>query len=113
MAEIISDCVFRTYTSQAADIEEGKPGTAQMFMFLKHYLCGMFPLVVGSRIEVCTTTNVPLINNGKWDVVLIPQFIEPPNPFMHSVGHFILNIVDVKERHVYVVNTLSRIQPRL
>ena len=84
-----------------------------MFVFLKHYLCWMFPLVVGSRIEMFTTTTVPLINNGEWDVVLIPQFIEPPNPFMHSMGHFILNIVDAKERHVYVVNTLSRIRSKL
>ena len=70
-------------------------------------------LYVGSKIEVCTTATVPLINSGKWDVVLIPQFIEPPNPFMHSVGHFILNIIDVKERHVYVDNTLSRNRPKL
>ena len=86
MAKMLNDYVFRTtHMSQAADIEEGKPGTAQMFLFLKHYLCGMFPLVVSSRIEVCTTTTIPLINNGKWDVVLILQFTELPNPFMNSV----------------------------
>ena len=113
MVKILNDYVFRIHMSQAVDIEEGKAGTAQMFLFLKHYLCWMFPLVVGSRIEVCTTTAIPLINSGKWEVVLIPQFIEPPNPFMHSIGHFILNIVDVKERHVYIVNTLSRNRPKL
>ena len=47
MAKMLNDYVFRTHMSQAADIEEGKAGTAQMFLFLKHYLCGMFPLVVG------------------------------------------------------------------
>ena len=113
MAKILNDYVLRTQMSQVADIEERKLGTDQMFVFLKHYLCWMFPLAVGSRIEMCTTTTTPLINRGKWDVVLIPQFIEPPNPFMHSVGHFILNIIDVKERHVYVVNTLSRNRPKL
>ena len=47
MAKMLNDYVFRTHMSQAADIEEGKAGTAQMFLCLKHYLCGMFPLVVG------------------------------------------------------------------
>ena len=41
----LSAPLFRTHMSQAADIEEGKLGTA-LFVFLKHYLCWMFPLVV-------------------------------------------------------------------
>ena len=73
---------------------------------MKHYLVWMYPRIVHSRIEICTTTSVPHINSGEYDIILLPQFVDPSNPFMCSIGHFILNIIDVKEKHVYIVNTL-------
>ena len=97
---------------EATELEEGRHGTAQMFLFMKHYLVGMYPTIVRSRIEICTTTSVPHINSGEYDIILLPQFVDPPNPFLCSIGHFILNIIDVKEKHVYIVNTLRGIRPK-
>ena len=91
---------------EATELEEGRRGTAQMFLFMKHYLVWMYPTIVHSRVEVCTTKPVPHIKNDEYDIILLPQFVDPPNPFMCSIGHFILNIIDVKEKHVYIVNTL-------
>ena len=95
---------------EATELEECRPGTAQMFLFMKHYLVGMYPRIVHSRIEICTTTSVPHVNSGEYDIILLPQFVDPHNPFLCSIGHFILNIIDVKEKHVYIVNTLKGIR---
>ena len=111
LKKIFNDAVFRMNMREATLLEEGRPGTAQMFLFMKHYLVGMYPRIVHSRIEICTTTSIPHINSEEYDIILLPQFVDPPNPFMCSIGHFILNIVDVKEKHVYIVNTLKGIRP--
>ena len=64
---------------EAIELEEGRHGTAQMFLFMKHYLVWMYPTIVHSRVEVCTTKPVPHIKNDEYDIILLPQFVDPPN----------------------------------
>ena len=110
LKKILNNAVFRMNMREATELEEGKPRTVQMFLFMKHYLVGMYPTIVHSRIEVCITTFVPHINSGEYDIILFPQFVDPPISFLCSIGHFILNIIDVKEKHVHIVNTLRGIR---
>ena len=38
LKKILNDAVFRMNMREATELEEGRHGTAQMFLFMKHYL---------------------------------------------------------------------------
>ena len=38
LKKILNDSVFRMNMREAIELEEGRPGTAQIFLFMKHYL---------------------------------------------------------------------------
>ena len=82
LKKLLNDTVFRMNMREATELKEGRHGTAQMFLFMKHYLVGMYPTIVRSRIEICTTTSVPHINSGEYDIIPLPQFVDTPNPVM-------------------------------
>ena len=47
-----------------------------------------------------------------YDIIIIPHFILPSLQCEGGIGHIILKIVYMKEKCVYIVNTLKWIKPK-
>ena len=87
------------------------PATSQLFLFVYHYS----PCLWCHNNTQCVhtyNTSVPPLNNCGYDIILILQFIFPSFQYEGGIGHFILNIVNMKEKCVYIVNTLKGIKPK-
>ena len=112
MKRVMSDTVFRLNMKNATEMREGKPATSQLFLFVKYYLSPTYNETANHRVLICTTTFVPPLYGCGYDIILIPQFILPSFQYEGAIGHFILNIVDMKEKCVYIVNTLKGIKPK-
>ena len=111
MKRVLSDAVFRLNMRNATEMREGRPATSQLFLFIKHYLSPTYNETANHRVLICTTTFVPPLYGCGYDIILIPHFILPSLQCEGAIGHFILNIVDMKEKCVYIVNTLKWIKP--
>ena len=112
MKKVVSNPMLRKNMMYATELRTGRPATSQLFLFAKHYfqyICDAIPTL---KVCICTTTFVPPLNKCGYDIILIPQFILPSFQYEGAIGHFILNIVDMKDKCVYIVNTLQGIKPK-
>ena len=109
---VLSDTVIKVNMMNGTEMREGRPATSQLFLFVKHYLSPTYNETANHRVLICTTTFVPPLYGCGYDIIIIPQFILPSFQCEGGIGHFILKIVYMKEKCVYIVNTLKWIKPK-
>ena len=112
MKKVLSDTVFKVNMKNGTEMREWRPATSELFLFVKHYLSPTYNKTANHRVLICTTIFVPPLYGCVYDIIIIPHFILPSLQCEGANGHIILNIVDMKEKCVYIVNTLKGIKPK-
>ena len=105
MKKVVSNPMLRNNMMYATELRTGRPATSQLFLFAKQHILYVCDAIQTLKVCICTTIFVPPLNNCGYDIILIPQFILLSFHLEGAMGHFILNIVDMKEKCVHRKHT--------